>query len=60
MRLTLHIPDEAGEALQKVAASEGIEIEIAASVAIVMWLVGEGLLELPDELDEDTPTEGTA
>ena len=60
MRVTIELPAAAGNALHSAAQTEGVAVEIAASVAVVEWLVAQGYLDLPDVLDEDTPTEGNA
>ncbi len=60
MRVILNLPTEVAIALKKVAQEEGVGVEIAASVAEVEWLVAQGYLEIPDVIDENTPTEGSA
>ena len=60
MRLALSLPADVSVALSRFAKEEGLELETAAGVALAEWLLAQGYLELANELDEDTPTEGTA
>ena len=60
MRVTLTLPSAAEAALREFAGREGLSPEIAASVALVEWLTAAGYLQMPPEMDEETPTEGNA
>lgn len=63
MKLTLTLQTDEAIALRRLANELGGDLDAAAQIALRDWLIGQGLLELPDEpdvLDEDTETVGEA
>lgn len=60
MKITLDLATDESLALRQFANEVGGDLDIAAHLALRDWLIGQGLLELPHELDEDTETQGEA
>jgi len=60
MKITLTLAADESIALRRFANEIGCSNEDAAKTALRDWLIGQGLLELAHELDEDTETAGEA
>lgn len=60
MKIALTLSTDERLALRRFANEAGEEPADAAHIALRDWLIGHGYLELPDELDEDTETQGEA
>lgn len=60
MKLTLTLQTDEAIALRRLANELGGDLDIVAQIALRDWLIGQGLLELSHEPDEDTGTVGGA
>jgi hypothetical protein len=60
MRLVLTLPTDVAIALRRFANEMDCDVESGAMAALAEWLIAHGYRDAPDDLDEDTPTEGSA